>query len=164
MIAKNLKRAIIKSHFPTMASSIFHLSIPVKDVESTIQFYVQGLRCVVGRQSSFAITLNFHGHQLVAHVADNLGPQQTGIYPRHFGLICRTEEEWSDLRDLARANNLKFFRDPRQRFPGTPLEHLTFFLKDPSHNLLEFKYYLNSNAVFGEQTFSQIGDAHERKI
>lgn len=147
-----------------MSPSIFHLSIPVKDIESTTQFYVEGLKCVVGRQSSVAITLNFHGHQIVAHVSENYEPQQKSIYPRHFGLVCRTEEEWNGFRDLASANKLKFFREPRRRFPDTPLEHLTFFLEDPSHNLLEFKYYRNANAVFGEQTFSQIGDAHERTL
>ncbi len=147
-----------------MSPSIFHLSIPVKDIESTTAFYVQGLGCVVGRQSSVAVTLNFYGHQIVAHVSEDLGPQQKSIYPRHFGLVCRTEAEWNEFRDLAGANRLKFFREPQRRFPGTPLEHLTFFLEDPSHNLLEFKYYLNANAIFGEQTFSQIGDAHERNI
>jgi len=145
-----------------MPISIFHLSIPVKDIDSTKEFYAQGLGCGVGRQSSVAITFNFHGHQIVAHVTEDLGPQQKSIYPRHFGLVCRTEEEWSALRDRARTNRLKFFREPRRRFSDTPLEHLTFFLEDPSHNLLEFKHYFNANAVFGEQTFSQIGDAHER--
>lgn len=145
-----------------MSSSTFHLSIPVKDIDSTKEFYVQGLGCGSGRQSSVAITLNFHGHQIVAHVTEDLGLPQKSIYPRHFGLICRTEEEWNELRNRAQLNSLIFFREPRRRFSGTPLEHLTFFLEDPSHNLLEFKYYLNPNAIFGEETFSQIGDAHER--
>jgi len=147
-----------------MSPSIFHLSIPVKDIESTKAFYVEGLGCGVGRQSSVAITLNFHGHQIVSHVSQDRGPQQKSIYPRHFGLVCRTEEEWSDLRDRARIHRLKFFREPRRRFSDTPLEHLTFFLEDPSQNLLEFKFYRNANAVFGEQTFSEIGDAHERNM
>ncbi len=145
-----------------MSFSTFHLSIPVKDIDSTKEFYVQGLGCGSGRQSSVAITLNFHGHQIVAHVTEDIGLPQKSIYPRHFGLICRTEEEWNELRNRAQTNGLIFFREPRRRFSGTPLEHLTFFLVDPSHNLLEFKYYLNPNAIFGEETFSQIGDAHER--
>ena len=146
-----------------MPSFIFHLSIPVKDIESTKEFYAQGLGCEVGRQSSIAITLNFGGHQIVTHVTEELGPPQQSIYPRHFGLICQTEEEWTEQRDRARSNRLIFFREPRRRFPDTPLEHLTFFLEDPSKNLLEFKYYFNANAIFGEQTFPHIGDNHERK-
>ncbi len=147
-----------------MSQAIFHLAIPVKDIESTLRFYVEGLKCGVGRQSRAAITLNFHGHQIVAHVTKTIGPPQTGIYPRHFGLVCRSEKEWNALRDSAGSHKLKFFQEPRRRFPGTPLEHLTFFLEDPSGNLLEFKYYLNPNAVFGEQDFSQIGDVHEKNV
>ena len=147
----------------TMNSSIFHLSFPVHDIESTKEFYVSGLGCGIGRQSAVAIMLDFHGHQIVAHVTDDLGPPQPSIYPRHFGLVCQSEEEWNEWRDRAQNNRLTFFREPHRRFSGTPLEHLTFFLKDPSHNLLEFKYYLNANAIFGEQSFSQIGDDHERQ-
>ena len=148
--------------FP-MHYSIFHLSIPVRDIESTKEFYVLGLGCGIGRQSAVAITLDLHGHQIVAHVTEELGPPQASIYPRHFGLVCQTEEEWTEWRDRAQKNRLTFFRDPRRRFSGTPLEHLTFFLKDPSHNLLEFKHYFNANAIFGERGFSQIGDDHERQ-
>ncbi len=147
-----------------MNSSIFHLSIPVTDIESTKEFYVLGLGCGMGRQSSVAMTLDFHGHQIVAHVTQDLGPPQASIYPRHFGLVCQSEREWTEWRDRAQANRLRFFRESCRRFAGTPLEHLSFFLQDPSHNLLEFKYYFNPNAIFGEQSFSQIGDDHEREV
>ena len=145
-----------------MNSAIFHLSFPVRDIASTKEFYVSGLGCGIGRQSAVALMLDFHGHQIVAHVTDDCGPQQRSIYPRHFGLVCQSEEEWNEWRDRAQNNRLAFFREPHRRFTGTPLEHLTFFLKDPSDNLLEFKYYFNDNAIFGEQTFSQIGDDRER--
>ena len=145
-----------------MHPSIFHLSFPVRDIESTKEFYVLGLGCRIGRQSTVAIMLDFHGHQLVAQVTEDLGPPQKSVYPRHFGLVCQTEEEWTQLRDRAQKNQLDFFREPQRRFAGKPIEHLSFFLKDPSHNLLEFKYYLSASAIFGEQDFSQIGDEHER--
>ena len=146
-----------------MNNSIFHLSIPVRDIESTKEFYAKGLGCSIGRQSAVAISLDFHGHQIVAQVTKDLGPPQKNIYPRHFGLVCETEEEWMKWRDRAQKNRLHFFREPHRRFSGKPIEHLTFFLKDPSHNLLEFKFYLNANAIFGEQEFSQIGDDQERQ-
>lgn len=148
----------------TANTAIFHLSFPVRDIESTKEFYVSGLGCSVGRQSAVALMLSFHGHQLVAHVTKDLGPPQPSIYPRHFGLVAPSEEEWSKWRDRAQNQGLAFFREPHRRFADTPLEHLTFFLKDPSHNILEFKYYLNANAIFGEQTFSQVGDEHEHHI
>lgn len=145
-----------------MNNSIFHLSIPVRDIESTKEFYAGGLGCRIGRQSAVAIMLDFFGHQIVAQVTEDLGTPQSSIYPRHFGLVCQTEKEWTELRDRAKKNQLTFFREPQRRFSGKPIEHLSFFLKDPSDNLLEFKYYLNANAIFGEQSFSQIGDEHER--
>ena len=143
-------------------NSIFHLSIPVRDIESTKEFYALGLGCEIGRESAVAITLDFHGHQIVAQITEDLGPPQPNIYPRHFGLVCQTEEEWIQWRDRAQKNRLTFFREPHRRFSGKPIEHLTFFLKDPSHNLLEFKFYLNASAIFGERGFSQIGNDHER--
>ncbi|MEX0830695.1 MAG: VOC family protein [Nitrospirales bacterium] len=145
-----------------MNSAIFHLSFPVRDIESTKEFYVSGLGCHIGRQSTVALMLDFHGHQLVAQVTEDVGIPQSSIYPRHFGLVCQTEDEWEKWRDLAQKHQLTFFREPQRRFSGKPIEHLSFFLKDPSDNLLEFKYYLNANAIFGEQSFSQIGDEHER--
>jgi extradiol dioxygenase family protein len=146
-----------------MNTTIFHLSFPVRDIASTKEFYVLGLGCKIGRQSAVAMMLDFHGNQLVAHVTDKPGPPQLNIYPRHFGLVFEREEEWNAWRDRAQKKRLEFFREPHRRFAGTPLEHLSFFLKDPSDNILEFKFYLNANAIFGEQTFSQIGDEHERR-
>ena len=145
-----------------MNSSIFHLSFPVRDIASTKEFYVSGLGCRIGRQTNVAIMLDFHGHQIVAQVTKDLGKPQSNIYPRHFGLVCHTEEEWNDWRSRAKKNGLTFFREPQRRFSGQPIEHLSFFLKDPSNNLLEFKFYLNPNAIFGEENIPQIGDDHER--
>ncbi|RMH31121.1 MAG: glyoxalase [Nitrospirae bacterium] len=141
-----------------MSRKIFHLAFPVMDLAQTKSFYVDGLGCTVGRESSTALTLNMAGHQLVAHVVDEPLPRQRGIYPRHFGLIFTSEKEWQSLVDRARAKGLPFYQEPRIRFPDTPIEHRTVFLEDPSHNLLEFKYYTHESAIFGEQEFAQIGD------
>ena len=51
------------------------------------------------------------------------------------------------------------YQKPRHRYLGTRLEHATFFLEDPFHNLLEFKHYTHESAIFGEQHLSQVGDA-----
>ena len=47
----------------------------------------------------------------------------------------------------------------RRRFAGTRIEHLTFFLEDPSQNLLEFKYYVYETAILGERDFLEVGDS-----
>ncbi len=62
-----------------MNTSIFHLSFPVHDIESTKEFYVLGLGCSIGRQAAVAMMFDFHGHQIVAHVTDHLRPPQPNI-------------------------------------------------------------------------------------
>lgn len=145
----------------SMSHSVFHLAFPIHDVGATLRFYVDGLGCTVGRRTKQAVTLGLAGHQLVAHVVTDLPAKQQGIYPRHFGLIFYSQEQWQALADQAKAKGLSFYQQPRVRFPKTRIEHRTFFLEDPSHNLLEFKHYTYESAIFGEQDHGQIGDSSE---
>jgi extradiol dioxygenase family protein len=139
--------------------ALFHLAFPVHDLAAAKRFYVEGLGCVLGRESETAITLGLAGHQLVAHVVKDMTAVQKGIYPRHFGLILTLERDWDALADRAKAKGLKFYQQPRRRFSGTRIEHRTFFLEDPSGNLLEFKDYVHETAIFGEREFTEVGDS-----
>jgi extradiol dioxygenase family protein len=142
-----------------MSNSVFHLAFPIHDLDATLRFYVDGLGCTVGRKSKQAVTLGLAGHQLVGHLVTDRPPPQKGIYPRHFGLIFLSQDEWQALADRAKAKGLCFYQHPRVRFPGTRIEHRTFFLEDPSHNLLEFKHYTHESAIFGEHEHDEVGDA-----
>src|SRR5213594_407393 len=144
-----------------MRKAIFHLAFPVNDLEATKRFYVDGLGCTLGRESSSAVTLELKGHQLVARLAKQGPEPQKGIYPRHFGLVFTSEKDWQALADRAKAKGLKFYQEPRRRYPGKTIEHLTFFLEDPSGNLLEFKHYRNESAILGERGSAEIGDLGE---
>ncbi|TLY40378.1 MAG: glyoxalase [Nitrospirae bacterium] len=146
-----------------MSPILFHLAFPVTDLEEAKRFYVDGLGCRLGRASASAITLELKGHQLVGHLTKVQPGPPKGIYPRHFGLIFTSEKEWQAMADLAKAKGLKFYQQPRRRFPNTRIEHATFFLEDPFHNLLEFKYYTHESAIFGEHEFTQIGDPEADK-
>lgn len=141
-----------------MTNSLFHLAFPIHDVEAATRFYVDGLGCTLGRASERALTLGLAGHQLVGHLVPDQIPEQKGIYPRHFGLIFLSQAEWQALADRAKAKGLPFYQQPRVRFPGTRIEHRTFFLEDPTHNLLEFKHYTHESAIFGEREHNQVGD------
>ena len=137
---------------------IFHLAFPIGNIPDTKQFYVDGLGCTVGREAANSIILNLFGHQLVAHITDKPIPAQAGIYPRHFGLVFATLTDWQTLLDRSITQQLKFYQSAKHRFPGAITEHRTFFLEDPFGNLLEFKYYTHTEAIFGASEFSQIGD------
>ena len=146
-----------------MSPILFHLAFPVTDLEEAKRFYVDGLGCGLGRVSASAITLEFKGHQLVGHLTKEPPETRKGIYPRHFGLIFTSEKERQAMADLAKAKGLKFYQQPRRRFPNTRIEHATFFLEDPFHNLLEFKYYTHESAIFGEHQFTEIGDTEAQE-
>ena len=138
--------------------AIFHLAIPISNVAQAKVYYIDGLGCDLGRESPHAVIFNFYGHQLTAHVTtETLVPQQ-GIYPRHFGLIFPQETDWEKLLHRAKQKQLKFYLDPKHRFPGQITEHRTFFLEDPFYNLLEFKFYLHSEAIFGAHQLTQVGE------
>ncbi|MBD1935811.1 VOC family protein [Microcoleus sp. FACHB-68] len=142
-----------------MNQVLFHLAFPVTDIAQTKEFYGNGLGCEIGRESPNSIILNLCGHQIVAHVTrEPLTPQRT-IYPRHFGLVFTAEADWEALLERAQQKQLLFREQPKRRFTGLPTEHRTFFLEDPFHNLLEFKYYCHPEAIFGVQEYAQVGDA-----
>lgn len=144
-----------------MNQVLFHLAFPVNDIAKTKDFYANGLGCEVGRESPNSIILNLYGNQIVAHVAQASLEPQKGIYPRHFGLIFALESDWEALLKRAEENNLKFYQQPKRRFTNSTLEHRTFFLEDPFHNLLEFKFYCHSEAIFGCSDYQEVGDAVE---
>ncbi|WP_454065009.1 VOC family protein [Candidatus Nitrospira salsa] len=140
---------------------LFHVAFPMKNVEETKRFYVEGLGCAIGRESKVALTLNLEGHQIVAQMTSESVEKPKSIYPRHFGLVFTSKEEWQAMVERAKGKKLSFFKEPSTRFAGSPLEHHTFFLEDPAHNLLEFKHYTKESAIFGERNYSDVGDADE---
>jgi len=141
-----------------MNPPIFHLAIPIKDIAQAKAFYVEGLDCQLGRETDRAVIFNFYGHQLVAHTTQEELTPQNSIYPRHFGIIFPTEQDWEALWRRATARQLKFYQSAKHRFPGELTEHRTFFLEDPFYNLLEFKYYRHAEAIFGGQNLTAVGE------
>ena len=122
------------------AGDVFHLAIPALNLDDAQRFYVEGLGCTLARRYDDRITLNFFGDQVVCHLSDSIDTAPA-LYPRHFGVTFRERQSWEKLLNLARARNLPFFVEPFRRFDGRREGHDAFVLRDPSNNLLEFKYY-----------------------
>ena len=144
-----------------MNQMLFHLAFPVSNIAQTKSFYVEGLGCGIGRETSNSLILNLYGHQIVAHITQELLNPQKSVYPRHFGVIFTSEIDWKLLLKRAQQKHLCFYQQSKRRFVDSPLEHRTFFLEDPFHNLLEFKFYCYPEAVFGNVDYAQIGDPTE---
>ena len=132
----------------------FHLAFPVKDLNTTRHFYEKILDCKVGRESDSWIDFNLYGHQIVAHLAPEecsnviSSREDEGQVPcRHFGVIL----EWYEWKQLFKKLDLfevNFLINPKIRFKNKSGEQGTFFLKDPSGNVLEFKTFKNDSDVF----------------
>jgi uncharacterized protein len=126
---------------------VFHLAIPARDLDEAFAFYVTKLGCRLARRYDDRITLDFFGDQVVCHLSDNWD-RDLELYPRHFGVTFRHREDFDRLIHLVRERRVDVYRDVQSRFEGLVEEHLTFVLKDPSNNLLEFKYYHDPRMMY----------------
>ena len=131
----------------------FHLAFPVRDLAEARAFYGGLLGCPEGRSSADWIDFDFHGHQIVAHLAPADEAQATNpvdgedVPVRHFGVILPLAE-WEALAERLKAAGTRFLIEPQVRFRGQPGEQATMFFLDPSGNALEFKAFARDEMVF----------------
>ena len=131
----------------------FHLAFPVRDLAEARAFYGGLLGCAEGRSSPEWVDFDFHGHQIVAHLAPATESVATNpvdgedVPVRHFGVILDLGS-WRALADRLEAAGVDFIIPPQVRFQGQPGEQATLFFLDPSGNALEFKAFADDAMVF----------------
>jgi len=131
----------------------FHLAFPVRDLAEARAFYGGLLGCAEGRSSPEWVDFDFHGHQIVAHLAPAAESVATNpvdgedVPVRHFGVILDLAS-WRVLADRLEAAGVDFIIPPQVRFQGQPGEQATLFFLDPSGNALEFKAFADDAMVF----------------
>jgi uncharacterized protein len=128
---------------------VFHLAIPVHDLDEAQRFYVTMLGCKLARRYEDRITLDFFGDQVVCHLTEAARPSDPlDLYPRHFGVTFYDGADFDALYACAVNRKIPFFRDVSLRFEGMVEEHRTFVLVDPTSNLLEFKHYRDPRMMY----------------
>jgi hypothetical protein len=132
----------------------FHLAFPVHDLDAARQFYGGVLGCPIGRTDPRWIDFNLMGHQITAHLTqasstDAVTNPVDGreIPVRHWGVIL-TLPEWETLAQKLQQQSVCFLVEPTIRFRGLTGEQATFFVQDPSGNVLEFKAFANDSMIF----------------
>ena len=132
----------------------FHLAFPVSDLIKTEDFYVNVLKCSIGRRTPNSINFNFHGHQIVAHLVDQITENTNSgkvdgkkVPPFHFGLVLEWLQ-WHEFRDSLEDRNVEFRIKPHIRYPGKIGEQATMFIDDPSGNSIEFKSFRDDEKLF----------------
>lgn len=142
-----------------MSDLKFHLAIPVRDLQESRQFYAEILGASEGRSDESWVDFNFFGHQLVAHLSDpnsevsgtieNLVDGDLVPVP-HFGIIL-DDIGWKNIIDKLTESKWPFEIAPHLKFKGQPGEQWTMFLRDPSGNTLEFKFFENPGQIFASE-------------
>lgn len=134
----------------------FHLAFPVDDLEAARGFYKGLLGCGEGRSSPDWVDFDFHGHQIVAHLAPGeTGKAATsavdghGVPVRHFGIVL-SMEEWRKTADRLTEAGIDFVIAPYIRFEGQPGEQATMFFHDPAGNAIEMKAFKDIGQLFAK--------------
>ena len=138
-----------------MSMAMIHLSIPIKDIESTVRFYQDILGCTITRQQTDRLDIDFYGHHLVAQLSELEASHKSitigrGNYPlRHFGVIVKPEVYERMLANLISAK-VTFAMAPDRIFIGTAREQTVFLVFDFSGNAVEVKGMPDPQQVFAE--------------
>jgi uncharacterized protein len=131
----------------------FHLAIPVDDLAAARVFYGEVIGCPQGRDADTWVDWNFHGHQLVTHLAPRRATEAGNpvdghdVPVPHFGLLLATED-FHVLAERLKTAGVPFVIEPYLRFAGQPGEQWTMFVRDPAGNALEFKAFADDAQVF----------------
>jgi len=134
----------------------FHLAFPVDDLAAARRFYGELLGCPEGRSAEQWVDFDFHGHQIVAHLAPDAVRARAGnrvdgedVPVPHFGIVL-TMEQWKTLASRLDGAGMDFVIAPTIRFEGEPGEQATMFFLDPAGNALEFKAMANPANLFAK--------------
>ena len=125
---------------------IFHLSIPVRDLQEAVDFYVDELGADIGRRTgAFADALVF-GAQITLQDDPS---SVTAPMPRtrHFGATVPWED-WESVASRVAGGPL-VVEPPTISYEGRPTEQGKLMIVDPSGNLIEIKAYRHPADVLG---------------
>ena len=132
------------------------MAFPVRDLSEARAFYGDLLGCPEGRSAEQWVDFDFHGHQIVAHLAPDAVRARAGnrvdgedVPVPHFGIVL-TMEQWKTLASRLEGAGMDFVIAPTIRFEGEPGEQATMFFLDPAGNALEFKAMANPANLFAK--------------
>lgn len=134
----------------------FHLAFPINNIAETRAFYADLLGCDVGRSAERWIDFDFWGSQISAHLVDTENVETAfnevdgkKVPVKHFGAIL-TMEDWKELAQKLKKNEVEFIIEPYIRFEGEVGEQATMFFLDPSGNAIEFKAFQDESLIFAD--------------
>ncbi len=138
------------------ATTLFHFSFAVNDLDRARTFYGGLLGCPEGRKLTGRADFNFFGHHIVAHLAPEdvvgddgrkLAGDKTPL--RHFGVVT-TLEDFEKVAERLTNGNADFINKPAVRQKGTVREQMLMTVRDGCGNAIEFKGLRNVADVYNQ--------------
>ncbi|AUC15995.1 hypothetical protein BTO06_12885 [Tenacibaculum sp. SZ-18] len=135
-------------------NSCFHVSLPCKNIEETINYYKNQLESVIGRKTKNWVDINLFGHQLTFVLTENFDFQfpfysldDEELPSFHFGVILESDE-WENTYD--RINSQWMFDTVVKKtfFEDKNGEQNTFIVQDPNGYYIEFKTFRRKDEMF----------------
>ena len=135
-------------------SNRFHLAIPVTSIEKAKTFYCDLLGCVAGNfEEGKWQDVNFWGNELTLHEANEVSDKERhhvdmgAVCVPHFG-VHLDEDVYMNIKEAVSNSEKGFLDDPYRSFIDDPREQETFFVEDPSGNVLEIKTMKNPETLW----------------
>lgn len=117
----------------------FHLSIGVRSLEETIDFYTRVLKASIQhRDPSGYVNIDFFGTQITLKESSNIN---SDLPEFHFGINLGYVEFDELAENIITQNNQCVMMQPKMVDVGTPLERKKMYVKCPSGYLIELKGY-----------------------
>lgn len=128
--------------------TIFHLAIPTQDLNQSKEFYTKSLGATIGREYGHYVIFNVFGHQVVTHLNPEGISKEVKMYPRHYGIIFDKKEDFDATYKKCKETKAPLFEDLFERYKEQHGWHFSFFVSDPSNNLIEMKHYVTPQDIF----------------
>jgi extradiol dioxygenase family protein len=117
----------------------FHLSIGVKSVESSVDFFVGLLRGkVLHRDPSGYVNIDFYGSQITLKPNDSIVPDLPDL---HFGVNLQLEEFDSLSKHILESGYNSVVMKPKIVDAETSMVRKKMYLRCPTGYLIEIKGY-----------------------
>lgn len=119
-------------------SKPFHLSIGVRSINDSVNFFTKVLNGKVTHQETTYVNMELFGHQLTLKPNDSISSDLPDF---HFGFNMSLEE-FDLIADKLTSTASKYIHmEPKVVDLGTPMERKKMYLKSPSGYLVELKGY-----------------------
>jgi hypothetical protein len=124
--------------------TVFHLSVPVRDLGEAVEFYTERLGARTGRRTDSFVDALVFGAQVTLQ-NDPAAVSRPMPRTRHFGATLPWDE-WESV--VARLTGVvPYVEAPTISFEGERTEQAKLMIADPSGNLIEIKAYRHPGEV-----------------